>query len=700
MGKELIFEIGTEEIPARFMEDAIRDLSEVAQEELKEHLLAFKDLSTYGTPRRLILRVTDLSDLQRDRLIEVVGPPKRIAFDKDGKPTKAAIGFAHAQGVGVTDLLNSAGERGDFIAVRKTIKGEKTAKVLTHLLPKIIRRISFRKSMRWDEGNESFVRPIRWVLSVYGGKVIRFKLDGIVSCSKTHGHRFMSRKPFRVEDWKGYSMGLKKAFVIFDQEERKKIIQRSIDLKAREIGGVPLYDRELLETISHLVEHPTVLRGTFDTNFLELPTEVLISVMKNQQKYFPVMSTATDGPRLLPYFIFVCGTPVKNEEVVIRGNERVIRARFQDGRFFFEEDMKTPLASKLEKLKSIVFLSGLGTYYDKTLRIEQFAEKIGISLGYQDKIHEIKRAARISKADLTTDMVFEFPELQGIMGKYYALLSGENNEIAKAIEEQYMPVTREGALPESAFGSILSIADKVDNISANFMTRHVPTGTSDPYALRRQAIAIINIILHQEFNLGLKEAYVLSLDQLRAQQELKDTSMVDEIVNEILNFMVERFRNLMLADGYPNDVVDSVISSESDNLIVAKYKIEALTDFRKEPDFNSLAIAFKRVFNIVKNQPGNSFNPEALIEPAEKLLFRQYSDITLEVEKNLSEGNYREALSKMKGLKDPIDKYFDEVLVMDKDEAIRRNRISMLWAIRDLFFKLADFSKIKTEKAR
>ena len=553
--------------------------------------------------------------------------------------------------------------------------------------------------MRWDEGNESFVRPIRWILSLYGGNVIRFKLDGIASGSKTQGHRFMSRKPFRVQDWNGYSSELRKRFVVFDQEERRKIIQRTIDIKAREIGGIPLDDSELLETISHLVEYPIVLRGTFDRNFLELPSEVLISVMKNQQKYFPVLSKGRDDHRLLPYFIFACGTPVKDEEVVVRGNERVIRARFQDGRFFFEEDLKTPLASKLEKLKSMVFLSGLGTYYDKTLRIEQFAEKIGIGLGYEDKIHEIKKAARISKADLTTDMVFEFPELQGIMGKYYALLSGEKEEVAKAIEEQYMPVTREGALPETKCGSILSIADKVDNISANFMTGHIPTGTSDPYALRRQAIAIINIIFYQKFSLSLKETYFLSLNLLRDQQKIKNKSKIDQILNEILNFMVERFRNLMLAEGRPNDVVDSVISSESDNLIVAKYKIEALTEFRKEPDFNALAIAFKRVFNIVKNQPRNSFNSNGLIEPAEKLLFRSYSNITLEVEKNLSEGNYRDAILKMRDLKDPIDKYFDEVLVMDKDEEIRRNRISMLWAVRDLFFKLADFSKISTEKA-
>ena len=678
------------------MESAIRDLKSNTQRELDENFLTYKGINTYGTPRRLILRVPDLSDTQKDRLIEAVGPPKRIAFDEDGKPTRAAIGFAQAQGVGVKDLVISDGDRGEFVAVRRTVTGQKTENILKQLLPKIIQTISFRKSMRWGKGDESFVRPIRWILSIYGGKLIKFKLDGVVSGSKTYGHRFMFRKPFRVDNWHQYSTELKKRFVVFDQEERKKIIQEAVELRAREIGGIPIDDRELLETISHLVEYPVVLKGSFNRDFLKLPTEVLISVMKNQQRYVPVVSAAADDGRLLPYFIFVCGTPVKIEEVVIKGNERVIRARFQDGRFFFEEDLKIPLSSRSEKLKSMVFLSDLGTYYDKTVRMEEFVEKIGVDLGFQNKIDEIKRAARISKADLTTEMVFEFPELQGIMGKYYALLCGENKDIAKAIEEQYMPVGREGTLPETKYGSIISIADKVDNIVANFIAGHIPTGTSDPYALRRQAIGIINIVVDQQFHLSLKEIYKISLNLFRSQQKIKETSKIDEISHEILEFMVERFKNLMLSEGYPIDVVDSVISSECDDLVNTKHKIEALSEFRKEPDFNSLAIAFKRVFNIVKNQPRNSFNCERLIEPAEKLLFRNYSTIMVQVEKSLSERNYIDAILKMRGLKEPIDKYFDEVLVMDKHEEIRQNRISMLWAIRDLFFKLADFSKINT----
>lgn len=694
MGKELIFEIGTEEIPARFMEDALRDLRGIAERELNENLLTHKDVSTYGTPRRLVLRVTDLSDVQTDRSVEAVGPPKRIAFDENGKPTKAAIGFARAQGVNVTDLVISEGERGEFVAVKRTVGGEKTDKILRHLLPKVIQAIPFRKSMRWGSEIESFVRPIRWILSIYNGKTIRFKFGGVNSGTTTRGHRFMSPKPFRVKDWSDYSSQLRKGSVILDQLERREIIRRNADLKAREIGGVALADTELLETVSHLVEYPVVLRGTFDKDFLKLPTEVLISVMKTQQKYFPVTSAASDNGRLLPYFIFVCGTPVKNEKIVIKGNERVIRARFEDGRFFFEEDLKTPLHSKLEKLKSMVFLSDLGTYYDKTLRLEKIAEQIGISLGFREKIDDLKRAARLSKADLTTEMVFEFPELQGIIGKYYALLSAEKEEVAKAIEEQYMPLTREGTLPATKCGSMLSIADKIDNITANFIAGHIPTGTSDPYALRRQAIGLINIMLSQRFHLSLRTILEQSLNNFRNNRKIKDTARTEKILDEIAYFIIERFKNLMISEGCPADVVDSIISSASDDLVDTKQRIDAFADFRKEPDFNSLVIAFKRVFNIVKNQPRESFDSENLIEPAEKLLFRNYSQIIVEVEKSLSERDYLSAILNIRSLKEPIDRYFDEVLVMDKDEKTRRNRISMLWEIRDLFFKLADFSKI------
>jgi len=709
MQKELILEIGTEEIPAGFLEEAIKNLSGISKRELEDNLLSYENISTFGTPRRLTLRVTGLSDKQSDKIVETVGPPKRIAFDESGAPTKAALGFARVQGVDVKDLVIVEHEKGELIAVRRQIKGERTEKILKNLLSKIILSIPFRKSMRWGDSEIAFVRPIRWILSIYGGKTVPFILEEVKSDSKTRGHRFISPKPFRVGNWNEYIEGLEKGFVILDQKRRRQIIKRDAERIAKEIGGTLLEDDELLETVTHLVEYPVVLKGDFDREFLELPKEVLISVMKNHQKYFPVFSNLAGPNGLLPHFIFVSGTPVKNPNIVIKGNERVIKARFRDAQFFFREDTKTPLLDKVHRLRSMVFLSDLGTYYDKTERMENLAEFMGKRLGFtQESVHNLKRAAILSKADLATQMVFEFPELQGTIGKYYALISGEEEEVARAIEEQYMPTSREGKLPETDFGAILSIADKVDTISACFISGLTPKGTSDPYALRRQAIGIINIILNKEFHLSLEEIFNSSLRRIWDQLHEKkpdfpaspEQPFSSPLLTEILDFIVERFKNLMVSEGFPQDVVDAIISAEGDyigdDMVETKRKIEALAEFRNAPDFDSLAIAFKRVVNIVRGQSRDKFNLTLLVEPTEKLLYQAYLEVKQDVEKSISERNYKEALFQMDNLKEPIDKYFNEVLVMDKDEKIRQNRLSMLWEIRDLFFKIADFSKIST----
>jgi len=716
MEKELILEIGTEEIPAGFLEEAIKSLGSIAERELEDNLLPYKNINTFGTPRRLALRVTGLSDKQNDKIDEIVGPPKRIAYDESGSPTKAAIGFAKAQGVDVKHLVIVSREKGEFIAVKREIKGQKTERVLTELLPKIILSIPFRKSMRWGDGSTTFARPIRWILSLYGGKRVSFELGEIKSDSKTRGHRFISPKPFRVKDWGEYVNELEKRFVILDGKKRKEIIRGDIERIGKEIGGIPLEDEELLETVTNLLEYPVVLKGNFDKKFLELPKEVLISVMKNHQKYFPVFANSStshgetalskqlssvSNDELLPHFIFACGTPVKDPQIVIGGNERVIKARFTDAQFFFKEDTRTPLSEKVQKLRSMVFLSDLGTYYDKTERMEGLVVEIGTKLGFQNSVLGLKRAARLSKADLGTQMVFEFPELQGTMGKYYALISGEKEEVARAIEEQYMPTSREGKLPETDFGAILSIADKVDSISACFISGLTPTGTSDPYALRRQAIGIINIILNKNFHLSLKHILNFGLHQIWHQlHEVRSDFpapskelIASPLLSEIVNFVVERFRNLMVSEEFSQDIVDSVISAECDDILEARRRIEALSEFRKASDFDSLAIAFKRVVNIVKGQPRGTVNPE-LFTQSERQLYQSYLEVKRYVEESGS--NYKEALSQMRYLKEPIDKYFTEVLVMDKNEDIRLNRLSTLWEVRDLFFKIADFSKIST----
>ncbi|MFI5322260.1 MAG: glycine--tRNA ligase subunit beta [Thermodesulfobacteriota bacterium] len=694
MGKELILEIGTEEIPAGFMKDAIDNLSEIASRELAESALSYGNISSFGTPRRLTLRVTDLSDKQEDQSRESYGPPVRIAFDEKGNPTKATIGFTKSQGVDVSELVRVEREKGEFLAVIREIKGQKTEKLLKEILPRIIAEIPFRKSMKWGDGETVFARPIRWILAVYKGKTIHFNVEEVKSSGKSYGHRFMNPKSFAVSDWSDYAKGLEKGFVILNQDERKGLIEKGIHELADKLGGTALNDEELLETVTHLVEYPVVLKGNFEERFLELPKEVLISVMKNHQKYFPLFAKSDDG-KLLHNFIFVAGTKAKDSQVVVKGNERVIKARFTDARFFYDEDRSTPLIEKNNKLKGMVFLSNLGTYQDKMERLKELATDIGRELGLEPHA-DITRAAELSKADLATQMIFEFPELQGIMGRYYALLSGEKKEVARAIEEQYKPTSREADLPETAIGSVLSIADKADTISACFISGLVPTGNSDPYALRRQAIGILNIILDKNYHLNINELLRGSLKTIIDQMAGKFSDPQGIILAEVSGFIKERFRNIMISDGFPQDVVEAVISAGFDDPVEAKRKIEALSEFRKAPGFDSLGIAFKRVVNIVKGQPKDGVKESLLVEPVEKELFLSFTETREKVGRKIIDRNYSESLSIMKELKEPVDKFFDNVLVMDENLELRRNRLSMLREIRELFFKIADFSKLST----
>jgi len=693
MAKELILEIGTEEIPAGFLDEATRNLASLCKRALEEYSLSYDGIETFGTPRRLTLRVVGLPDKQEDRTEEAYGPPVKIAFDEKGNPTKPALGFAKAQGVDINKLITVKRDRGKFLALKRKIKGQKTDKILKEILPNLIMSLPFRKSMKWGDGEITFVRPLRWILSIFGGKTISFELEGLKSSSKTYGHRFMHPKPFKVSNWEDYEKGLEDGYVLLDQNKRSETIYKGITELADKIGGLVSDDPELLETVTNLVEIPLVLKGDFEEEFLALPNEVLISVMKYHQKYFPVFSKSKKG-ELLPHFIFVCGTPVKDTKVVCKGNERVIRARFTDARFFYDEDKSSHLSSKLDDLRGMVFLAEIGTYYQKTQRLIELAGNLGKTLGFKDSVKDIKRAAELSKADLATQMVFEFPELQGIMGKYYAELSGETTEVAKAIEEHYMPISRDGDLPETNFGSIVSLADKIDTISSCFISGLIPTGTSDPYALRRQAIGIINIVSERDFYLSLDPLFRLGLTLINDQTEKKYSESLEETLDTIMNFMTERFRNIMITEGSAQDVVDAVVSVGFDDILDTKRKIEALTQFRKAADFETLGIAFKRVVNIVKDHTGNNFSEKHFVEPVEKDLFKSYNEIRDKVEAKILEKNYIDSLLLMKNLKDPIDKFFDNVMVMDKDPKIKENRLSMLSEIKNLFFKIADFSKL------
>ena len=692
MAKELILEIGCEEIPAGFLDYAVQDLANLAKKALDDAALKFDNIGALGTPRRLALRVEGLVEKQEDREEEAYGPPVKIAYDEEGKPTKPALGFAKAQGVEFKDLTTVQRDRGEFLAVKRKIKGQKTDKILKEILPNLILSIPFRKSMKWGSGDVTFVRPLRWILAVYGGKTVSFNIENLKSSNKSYGHRFMHPKGFKVTNWSDYEIGLEQGYVLLDQTKRRDTINKETAELADKIGGFIPDDPDLLETVSNLVEIPVVLKGDFEKEFLSLPKEVLISVMKNHQKYFPVFSKSKDD-ELLPHFIFVCGTPVKDTDVVSKGNERVIRARFTDARFFYDEDKSSPLYDKLEDLKGMTYLSEVGSYYDKTERLKTIANELGNNLGFENNTRNIVRAAFLSKADLATQMVFEFPELQGIMGKYYAEISGETPEVAQAIEEHYMPTGRDGDLPSSDYGSVLSIVDKIDNIASCFISGLIPTGTSDPYALRRQAIGIINIVLDKNLHLSLKDSFRIGLEAIIDQTNDKYSGVLEETLENIMTFMTDRFRGIMTTEGYPQDVVEAVVSVDFDDILDAKRKIEALTEFRKATDFEALGTAFKRVVNIVKDHSG-SVSDEHFIEDAENQLHNSLLDVRKRAETKILEKNYLDSLLQMKELKDPVDNFFDNVMVMDKDPRIKENRLSMLAEIKNLFFKIADFSKL------
>ncbi len=697
MKNELLLEIGTEEIPALYLEESCTRFKDILSRELSNNNLEFDKVETYYTPRRIVVRVVNLLPLQKDTIIEVIGPPKNIAYDDEGKPTAAATGFAKAQGVEVNDLRVVKKQRGEFVVAVKHIKGKHTKEILKEILPKSITSIPFKKSMRWGFSKITFARPIRWILCIYNSEAVEFQIEDIISSSTTTGHRFVANTKFEPKSWAEYKEELSKKFVIVEQEKRREKIVRETESILADLNASALLDEELLTIVTNLVEYPIVLKGTFEERFLRLPKEVLSSVMKHHQKYFPV--TEKSGKDLLPIFIFVCGTPVEDESVVIKGNEKVLKARFNDAEFFYTEDLKIPLFERLNELKGMTYLSEIGTYYEKALRIEKVSYKLATLCGKDEKFKEkIKRAALLCKADLVSQMVFEFPELQGIMGKYYALHSGEDPEVAKAIEEHYMPTARDASLPKTELGALLSIADKIDNISCCFAASLKPTGSTDPFALRRQGIGTLQITLEHNLDYKLSELIESNLKEINASFNH------ETVLCEIIEFLAERFKNFLTEKGFSYDVIDSVITCGFENILDAFNRIKALEEFKKHNNFEELAIAFKRVTNILKKaSPPNEVDTTLFQHESEKELYSIYNKISKTIDSIIYTGqsapekdNYIKALKLIKELKNPLDNFFDSVLVMEKDEKIRNNRLALLNKIQKLFLQIADISKIQT----
>jgi len=683
--KELFLEIGTEEIPAGFITRAMAEMEAMITRELTSARLSFGEVRTLATPRRLALVVKGIPAIQPDAEITVSGPSKKAAYDASGKPTKAAEGFARGQGVDVSALKIIDTEKGEYLAVTKQETGRPTHELLSEILPQLIAGIPFKKSMRWGDLDVRFARPIHWIVALFDGIIVPFSFGNIESGTISRGHRFMANTHFPVRDFKHYLEECERHFVIVDPERRKEIIRRETHRVAVAAGGHLLPDEELLEQVTYLVEYPSAVAGTFSQEFLVVPREVLITSMRSHQRYFSIV----DGQgRLLPGFITINNTLTDDPSVVIRGNQRVLAARLSDARFFFEEDRKIRLDERVEGLKKVVYQQKLGTSFEKMERFkslaEGLAEKLNPAVGPQTA-----RAAWLCKADLISAMVGEFPEVQGIMGREYALLEGEETEVANAIAEHYLPVQAGGELPASDCGAFISIADKLDTICGCFGVGLIPTGAADPYALRRATIGIIAIILDKGYRLSLPTLIKQALKLLEA----KLTRPLEQVTADVLEFFRARFVNL-LANDHSADAVDAAVAAGFEDLVDVSTRIAALDVFKSHPDFEPLTVAFKRIGNIIKDGNDALVDPALVQEEAESALYQAFHSVKVMVDLNIAKGAWLDALTGIASLRGAVDTFFDQVMVMAEDQAVRANRLALLTAIARMFGRVADFSRI------
>jgi len=686
MRGDLLFEIGTEEIPAGYIGPALEFMAGRMAASLEENRLDHGEIYTCGTPRRLTLMVRGLAARQPDWREEVTGPPKKAAFDTNGNPTKAATGFAASRGVAVEDLEVVETPKGEYLMAVVENRGQDTVAILPPVLDDIIAHIPFPKSMRWGSGRVHFARPVKWIAAVFDESVIPCRINEVQSGPDSFGHRFTSPAPVRV-DAASYRERLRDAGVVADIAERREMIAEQARNAAEKAGGVMLADEELLDLVTNLVEMPHAVAGSFDEKFLELPREVLITSMREHQKYFAVVNT--DG-KLMPNFVAINNIDTGDDADAVRGHERVLRARLEDALFFFREDSKIPLADLASRLDGVVFQAGLGTMREKSERMEKLAAWLCERIAPQLREHAV-RAAGLAKADLLTEMVGEFPSLQGVMGREYARLAGEAAEVCEAIGEHYMPVRAGAELPGSAAGAIVGIADRIDTIAACFGTGKQPSGNADPFGLRRLALGMIHIIAGHGFAIPLAgllaEAASLLGDMLTEPQ--------DETVRAALDFIRGRYVNDRAA-AFSVNAVEAVTSVSFDSILDCDRRIEALAAASRDESFAILAGSFKRVKNILKGQDAEpeKFDPALLAEEAERNLHEALSATEEKTAPLLENGDYQAAMRSFLGLKDPIDAFFDQVMVMAEDEKLRANRISLMARVAALFLRVGDFSKM------
>ena len=720
--EKLLFEIGTEEIPAKFMPGILAQLQEMAAKKMTELRIPFEEVKVYGTPRRMTFIASGVAETQADSTVEAKGPSAKIAF-VNGEPSKAALGFARGQGVDVKELV----VRDNYVYAVKHLAGAAVKDLLPDLLMDILTSLNFPKNMRWADHDFRFVRPIRWLVALFGEEVIPVEITGVKSGKFSRGHRFL--RPSAVEAGKehesvldaakamidtaakkvknsvasavigatgvveipnadAYEKTLYDNFVMVDQDARRELIrQQVIDLGIAEGGHVEI-DEDLLEEVNYLVEWPTALCGKFEDKFLALPKECIITPMRDHQRYFPVM--AEDGS-LLNKFITVRNGGKDHLEVVAHGNERVLRARLSDAEFFFNEDRKQSLADRLEKLKTVSFQEGLGNMNDKSNRLVQAANMLAMAINAKVDKAQLERTALLCKCDLVTGMVVEFTELQGVMGREYAKLDGEAPAVAQGIFEHYLPRFAGDELPKSDIGRIVGIADKLDNICATFSRGLAPTGSQDPYALRRQALGIINILLDANYHISLYKVIAGSLYLLQIAPE-----QTGKLVPQIAEFMKQRLRNMLIDQGIRYDVVDAVLAEERNDDFADLYaRAVALNNFVASEAAPALIQAATRVANLCKKiEEETAINPQLFEVEAETALHAAAMETNKEVLAASVKYDYAAVLTEATKLVDPINKFFDDVMVMAEDEKIKNNRLALLSAVKDVTHAVGDLNAI------
>ena len=683
MAKDLLFEIGAEEIPAGFMPNILGQLKQLAETKLNDAHLPFESIATYGTPRRLALIVKGLADTSAEISERHKGPSASIAYDADGNATKAAIGFARGKGLDVADLVVEDG----YIYAETKTAGVPAKDIVTDMLPQLITGLNFPKSMHWGNLDAKFVRPVRWLVALLDEEVIPVEFATVKSGNVTRGHRFLGADEITIKNASSYVDTLKENFVMVDQDARRELISKQLHDMAASKNASIVWDDDLLEEINYLVEWPTALCGGFEESYLALPDAAIITPMKDHQRYFPLVGQ--DG-KLLPMFLTVRNGSDHSIEVVQAGNERVLRARLDDAKFFFNEDRKKPLIDRQDGLTKIVFQEGLGNLADKTERLLKLGRVFGEECGlHEDAVVVLERATELAKTDLTTGMVTEFTELQGVMGKEYALLDGESPEVAEAIFEQYLPRFAGDVLPQTEAGKVLSIIDKVDNIVATFSRGLIPTGSQDPYALRRQTIGILNILLGSEWNISLRPIFKASMELLNVPAEKQD-----ELLDQVEEFFTLRLKNIFLDREVPHHVIDLLLSNNELSVADVEGLVNALLANRIDENVE-LVQAYTRMYNLVKDVEYTGVNSDLLKEDAEKALFEAASKASEVSSAAWEAGDYDAVVAVPATLVPAINKFFEDVMVMDKDEAIKANRLQLVRLAYSVMAIIGDISALK-----